>query len=280
VRIRLENGQVRTRRFANDAEYAAYWGERATFVEPGSPEYRWLIRDLDDYFRSRNHGFGRSGSRRTASGSRPIRTPIEALEPHPVDLEAPAPDVVTGSDVGTYGRTGMEFHLYTPVEVAFGMRTNFDPVTRLPRSVEYTQVGQEGGPLPSRPSQFRLDPMVSREQQLRHRQYTGTEFERGHLMPREAAATYPDVLSGVDVMTNIAPQFGRGSRGVNQGIWRSYEMLAQRQAAEHGWIRVRIDVVRAEGGGTVGGLPEIVGFTRRHYDPSGNLILGVSVLNR
>ncbi len=213
------------------------------------------------------------------------RTPVEPLEPHPVSLEAPAPDVLTGADVGTYGRTGMEFHLYTTAEVAFGMRTNFDPVTRLPRSVEYTQVAPTGETLPPRPSRFRMNEMISREYQLTHEAYTGTEYERGHLMPREAAASYPEALRDIDVMSNIAPMFGRGATGINQSVWRSYENLAMEQAQRYGWIRVRIEVIRGPAPpamGAAGGqaLSEVVGYTRSHYSPDGELVLGVSVPNR
>ena len=126
--------------------------------------------------------------------------------------------------------------------------------------------------------------MVSREHQLRHETYTGTEYERGHLMPREAATSYPEALQDIDVMSNIAPMFGRGAAGINQSVWRSYENLAMEQAQQYGWIRVRIEVIPDPHApsSTAGGaqeLPDVIGYTRIHLDPDGNVILAVSVPN-
>ncbi len=261
--------------------YSNEWSARTTYLDPESPAYEWVMRDLDANYAGRESGFGRTALGLEAPLELATERPecSEALEPHPVDLSGEPVSLPEPLDVGTYGRTGMEFHLYTTSEVAFGMRTNFDPVTRLPRSVEYMQVAPVNETLPARPSRFGISEMIPSEYQLRHQDYTGTEFERGHLMPREAAASYPDALEDIDVMSNIAPMRGRGSTGINQGIWRSYERLAGEQAAEYGWIRVVVEVVTLPGSGVSGALPEVTGFTRTHYAPNGEVIMGVSIPN-
>ena len=122
--------------------------------------------------------------------------------------------------------------------------------------------------------------------QGRSADYLNTDFERGHLAPRELGRTYHDAVADLDVMSNIAPMRGRGAEGLNQGLWREFEELANSQAAqfrEQGGIRVRVEPVFGPtplaGNGTyVGQVP--IGFTRTHFDPSGNVLTHVSILNQ
>jgi hypothetical protein len=52
VRIHRPGDAPQTLRFAHDGAFRAYWGERTVFVEPGSPLYEAMIRDMQDYVRS------------------------------------------------------------------------------------------------------------------------------------------------------------------------------------------------------------------------------------
>ena len=74
VRIHQPDGTTQTLRFAHDGAYHAYWGERTVYVEPGSPAYEAMIRDIQDFVRSVRNGeagdFG-PGSRSRAESPPP-----------------------------------------------------------------------------------------------------------------------------------------------------------------------------------------------------------------
>jgi hypothetical protein len=198
-----------------------------------------------------------------------------------IDPNAAPPDVLQGADVGTTGRAGEEYRMYKTAEVSHGLRVDFDPKMKVPRSVEYNLSREmyTGPALPERPSKFRLDPLIDPELQLRHGQFSTSgavpvpqEFhlritgpngepllnvrvpntpvagaaaggERGHLLAREAATAYPEALRDIDEMSNLAYMEGRGPLGVNRDAWRFYEGVMQDLATEHGWVNVRIDLI-------------------------------------
>ena len=204
-------------------------------------------------------------------------------EPNPVDLSKPPLNMLRGADVGTKGRWGTRYGEFTIAEVSHGLRTNFDPERRLPRSVEFmiTRESAVGGALPSRKSRYPLDRGLEPEFQLRHGDYalggatpppipkafevrvSGPDgasllhetilnvaqpgalpgVERGHLLPRWAAKAYPTALEDIDVIRNLVPMQGRGPLGVNQGSWALLEDRMLLLAQSNQWVTIRIDVV-------------------------------------
>jgi hypothetical protein len=70
VTINRPDGTSQTLRFAHDGAYRAYWGDRTVYVEPGSPTYDAMIRDIQSYIRSLGHDEGSFGPPgRTGAGS-------------------------------------------------------------------------------------------------------------------------------------------------------------------------------------------------------------------
>jgi endonuclease G len=88
-----------------------------------------------------------------------------------------------------------------------------------------------------RPSRFRTDGRT--RAQVRHEDYTGTGFDRGHLTPNHAIATRFGAAAQEEtfLMSNIIPQ----ASDLNQGPWRELEAtLAERTAiaAREIWVTV------------------------------------------
>ena len=88
-----------------------------------------------------------------------------------------------------------------------------------------------------RPSRFRTDGRTSAR--VRHEDYTGTGYDRGHLTPNHAIATRFGATAQEEtfLMTNIIPQ----APDLNQGPWRELEAtLAERTAiaAREIWVTV------------------------------------------
>jgi hypothetical protein len=66
--------------------------------------------------------------------------------------------------------------------------------------------------------------------QFMHNDFTGTNFERFHIVPRFAARSGggTQLANVLDTMGNITPGFGRGASGVNQGAWgQGFERLVR-----------------------------------------------------
>jgi hypothetical protein len=99
VRIHRPNEAPQTLRFAHDGAFRAYWGERTVFVEPGSPLYEAMVRDIQDYVRSLDPAQTGAAPRRTEAGAgpevrpgageagTPPRTGTEGGEPRRVPAE-------------------------------------------------------------------------------------------------------------------------------------------------------------------------------------------------
>ncbi len=81
VRIHRPGDAPQTLRFAHDGAFQAYWGERTVYVEPGSPLYDAMVRDIQSYVRSL-HGDDVPAPRRPASADAPPR-PGEAPAARP-----------------------------------------------------------------------------------------------------------------------------------------------------------------------------------------------------
>jgi hypothetical protein len=59
-----------TRTFPSVEAYAKEWGSRTRHVDPDSPEYEWILRDIDDYYRSREGDWSsQAGLRSTMAGT-------------------------------------------------------------------------------------------------------------------------------------------------------------------------------------------------------------------
>lgn len=81
VRIQRPNETPQTLRFAHDGAFRAYWGERTVYVEPGSPLYEAMIRDIQGYVRSLDSSqTGAAPPRRTEAGSAAERGPATGGE--------------------------------------------------------------------------------------------------------------------------------------------------------------------------------------------------------
>ncbi len=88
-----------------------------------------------------------------------------------------------------------------------------------------------------RPSRFRADART--RAQVRHDDYTGTGYDRGHLTPNHAIATRFGATAQEEtfLMSNIIPQ----APELNQGPWRALEAtLADRTAVAAGEIWVTV----------------------------------------
>lgn len=82
ITINRPDGTSQTLRFAHDGAYHAYWGDRTIHVQPGSPTYEAMIRDIQAYVRSLGRdagtGFGPPGAR---SESGTTETPAPHISP-------------------------------------------------------------------------------------------------------------------------------------------------------------------------------------------------------
>jgi len=95
VRIHRPNAEPQTMRFAHDGAFHAEWSSRTTHVEPGSPLYDAMIRDIQDYVRSLDPA---------QTGGAPRRTEAGGGEPRPVPAEtadAPRPTTADRTTVGS-----------------------------------------------------------------------------------------------------------------------------------------------------------------------------------
>jgi hypothetical protein len=61
-------GEPVRRTFGSLKDYRAAYGARTHYVDPDSPEYRWIRQDLDDFYRYREPSPVKGGEERTAAG--------------------------------------------------------------------------------------------------------------------------------------------------------------------------------------------------------------------
>jgi hypothetical protein len=101
MRIHQPDGTNRTVRFAHDGQYRTYWGERTVYVEPGSPAYDAMIRDVQNFVRSTagesgvpgpgaprpgDRGMAGSGTGGPAARPADLQTAHGELTPHGIQL--------------------------------------------------------------------------------------------------------------------------------------------------------------------------------------------------
>ena len=59
-----------TRSFPSLEAYSHEWGSRSRYVDPSSPEYEWIVRDIEDYYRSMGaDGSSQAGAASTMAGT-------------------------------------------------------------------------------------------------------------------------------------------------------------------------------------------------------------------
>lgn len=97
VRIHRPNEAPQTLRFAHDGAFSSYWGDRTVYVEPGSPLYDAMIRDIQTYVRSLDPAQtgappARGGDTRSTAGDA-ARTPAADGGP-----ARPEPDTAVAPD--------------------------------------------------------------------------------------------------------------------------------------------------------------------------------------
>ena len=86
MKINYPDGTSRTIRFAHDGAYRIHWGSRTIVVQPGSPLYEAMIRDIQEWVRSLEDDAipGADPGDRSMAGSRSGRTtalPESGLQP-------------------------------------------------------------------------------------------------------------------------------------------------------------------------------------------------------
>ncbi|RYG20305.1 hypothetical protein EON82_20415 [bacterium] len=75
IEYQRADGSRYRRSYASLNDYAAEYNARTTYLEPGTPEYEWAMRDLNDYYRNL---LGGDSSRRTTGGTTPTSLPTDA----------------------------------------------------------------------------------------------------------------------------------------------------------------------------------------------------------
>ena len=100
IRYQRPNGEPVTRTFKNMEAYAREYAERTTYVEKGSPAWKWMMQDLDDFYANREPDWGES----TAAGAaRPEPGPPG---PPPGEESTTAPQAGWGPRAGGKGPPG------------------------------------------------------------------------------------------------------------------------------------------------------------------------------
>ena len=78
-----------------------------------------------------------------------------------------------------------------------------------------------------RPSRFKADERV--DNQIRHKDYSKSGYDRGHMAPHYAISTrYPQDMTDTYLMTNIIPQ----KPNLNRGLWLDLEMKVAKHYAQ------------------------------------------------
>lgn len=78
IELLREGGVRETRRYDTVEDYARAYDERTRYLDPDSPEYRWVLADLADYYSSRSRDWDDGGGERTSQGTEDPRTAAEA----------------------------------------------------------------------------------------------------------------------------------------------------------------------------------------------------------
>jgi hypothetical protein len=144
-------------------------------------------------------------------------------------------------------RTGENYRLFNAPEVALGLRTDFSPEHGgYIRSVEFS-VPDVVGNFGTRPKRFSTDAMLNdiNVEHMTHGTLTGTQTERGHPVAQQLSGGDPDVAAALMTTSNIWPMRGRGSTGVNQGVYKQFEdnYISLKSANPNAEVHVRVEAV-------------------------------------
>ncbi len=144
-------------------------------------------------------------------------------------------------------RTHENYRLYTPAEVALGLRTDFSPEHHgYIRSVEF-EVPNEVGNFGTRGDRFNQDQLLNEinVEHMTHETLTNTNTERGHAAAQQLSGGDPDVAAALMTISNIWPMRGRGPTGVNQGDYRQFEerYIDFKAANPDSRVTVRVEAV-------------------------------------
>ena len=154
---------------------------------------------------------------------------------------------------GTGYHSGMNFHEYSPAEVAIGLKVDWDPQAARPRKVTYNFTS-ESAKVPAQMTKrsFHQEPRLKGESaQSSVAAYRKSGNELGHLAQREAGKvdvnvdqalelakpTALKVERSMDVLTNVVPM----KKSLNQGAaWRSAETRTAKFAIQEGYVTVEV----------------------------------------
>lgn len=195
----------------------------------------------------------------------PARTPVTPLPAPPADVRplnpaaevttapAPTPESIVENIQPRTTRTSLprvsKGHAYAGLPVDIGGSRSLELLINRAYTVGYEEARRNPAwsayPLPAevlpqrfpRPSRFRVDTRTRAA--VRHDDYTGSGYDRGHLAPNYAIATRFGSAAQEEtfLMTNVMPQ----TPNLNQGPWRALEAtLADRTApaAKEIWVVV------------------------------------------
>lgn len=85
-----------------------------------------------------------------------------------------------------------------------------------------------------RPPKFKSDPRIEKDKVVRHKDYSATGFDRGHLCSAADMAWSRDAIDETFYTTNISPQEPK----FNRGIWKYLESNVRGWAAQLGHLYV------------------------------------------
>ncbi len=156
----------------------------------------------------------------------PAPAPTREPEPNPVAPTPPARPSVGHAYAGLPRAAGYPHPLTLLVNRAYSV--GYDETRRNPAWSAYRLPAETLPQRFPRPSRFRADART--RAQVRHEDYSGSGYDRGHLAPNHAIATRFGAAAQEEtfLMSNIIPQ----APDLNQGPWRELEAaLAERTAA-------------------------------------------------
>lgn len=191
---------------------------------------------------------------------------------------------LTGMEVGTHHRTGMDFNMLHPAEISNGLRVRRD-AGGITTEVRFRISRENAQSTQSSSRRFRPDDSTAGPQSV-HGDYTHTGQNRGHLAAREAFAlderfVDPEfhehhaelqrmVEQDADMTTNVNPQDPHFNQ---HGAWRQAEREANALAVQHGEIEVQIEPVLAPDPPRLpNGEPIPEGYIRREFTADGQLL--------
>ena len=90
IKFDKADGSRITREFKDPDDYKRHWGERTTYIDPGSPEYKWRMRDVADDYATRRPGTGHREAMESYLARRELKPFFEAAG---LDAMSPEHDI-------------------------------------------------------------------------------------------------------------------------------------------------------------------------------------------